>query len=151
MSNRYQIVNGSGAEFTVPEYPTLADERAFNRLLVKTADRIVPESQKEDICEKWGWDAKEVCTAEVSDHLEYHLELARVIFENGDELAQGDADQLLAGKIQEARADFIQGCQGRSDGPGASSMQALMSAVRSLIGPNGATSETTNSPSTDGR
>jgi len=151
MSSRYQVVKGSDVEFTVPEYPTLAEERAFNRLLAKTADRIVPESQKEEICEKWGWDAEEVCTGEVADHLKYHLELARVIFENGNELTQGDADQLLVGKIQEARADFIQGCQGRSDGQGAFSMQALMSTVRSLIGPNAATSETTNSPNTGER
>lgn len=147
----YQIIQGSGKEFTVPEYPTLADERAFNRLLVKAGTRIVPQSQKEDICDKWGWDPEEVCSEEVSGHVEYHLELARVIFENGDELTEGDADNLKAGKVQEARTDFIQGCQGREPAQDGSSMQDALNAVRSLIGQREANSETTSSPSTGKR
>lgn len=147
----YQILQDSTKEFSVPEYPTLSDERAFNRLLVKAGTRIVPQPQKEDICDKWGWDLEGVCSEEVSGHVEYHLELARVIFENGDELTEDDAESLQAGKIQEARTDFIQGCQGREPAQDGSSMQDAMSAVQSLIGQNGASTETESSPSTAGR
>jgi hypothetical protein len=146
----YQILSGDPKEYSVPEYPSFADERALNRLLVQAATNIVSQAQKEDICEKWGWEAEEVCCEEVTGHVEYHLELARVIFEGGDELAKDDAERLQPGKIQEARADFIQGCQGRSDELAGASMQGVQRMVQSLLGRSNTSSET-ESKATTGR
>jgi hypothetical protein len=139
----YQILQGDPTEYEVIEYPSFADERAFSRLLVKTDKAIVPRDQKEELCGKWGWDPETACSQDVVGYVDYHLELAKTILKDADGLTQDDADKLRPGKIQEARMDFIHGCQGRSDGQGSGSPQGLMAAMRSLLAQNGTQTATT--------
>jgi hypothetical protein len=129
----YQILQGDPTEYEVIEYPSFADEREFSRLLVNTDEAIVPRDQKEELCEKWGWDPETACSQDIVGYVDYHLELAKTILKGTDSLTQDDADQLRPGKIQEARMDFIQGCHGRSDGQANGSAQGLMAAMRSLL------------------
>jgi len=137
----YQILQGDPTQYEVIEYPSFADEREFSRLLVNTGEAIVSRQQKENLCEKWGWDAEEVCSEEVNGYVEYHAKLAQVIFQAPPQLSQDDADQLLPGKIQEARADFTQGCRGRSVGQDGGFSQDLMAAMKSLLAQNSQTSK----------
>lgn len=138
----YQILQDDPTEYEVIEYPSFADERALHRLLVRAGTSIVPQAQKEELCEKWGWEPDKACSEEVTGHIQYHLELAKVILKGADDLTQDDADRLRPGKIQEARMDFIQGCQGRSGGQGGASQQGLMQVMKSLLGQSNLTSET---------
>lgn len=138
----YQILQGDPTEYEVIEYPSFADEREFSRLLVKTDEAIVSRPQKKNLCEKWGWDVEEVCSEKVSGYVQYHAKLAQIIFQDAPQLSQGDADQLLPGKIQEARADFTQGCRGRSVGQDSGFRQDLMAAMKSLLAQNSQTSKT---------
>jgi len=135
----YQIVQGDPTEYSVPEYPSFADEKRFHRLLVRADERIVPPDQKEQICEKWGW-GEEAIREEVKGYQEYNQALVEVIFEQE---VTADPDRLRPGAIQDARMDFIQGCQGRSDGQENSSLGDLMTAVASL-----AAQDETNGPTT---
>jgi hypothetical protein len=139
----YQILQGDPTEYEVIEYPSFADERAFTRLLLRTDTTIVSEQEKEELCQKWAWDSEEVCTEDVSGYVDYHLELAKTILKGTDSLTQEDAERLRPGKLQEARVDFIQGCQGRSDAQGSGSPQGLMAAMRSLLGQNETQTATT--------
>lgn len=145
----YQILQDDPTEYEVIEYPSFADERALHRLLVRASTSIVPQAQKEELCEKWDWDAEEACSEEVTGHIQYHLELAQVIFKDADGITGADTGQLRPGKIQEARMDFIQGCQGRSSGQGSASQQGLMQAMKSLLDRSNLTSET--EPNTETR
>ena len=129
----YQILQGDPTEYEVIEYPSFADEREFSRLLVKTDEAIVARDQKEELCEKWGWDPETACSEEVVGYVAYHLELAKTILKDAGGLTDEDAERLRPGKIQEARMDFIQGCHGRSDGQGSGSPRGLMAAMRSLL------------------
>jgi len=129
----YQILQGDPTEYEVIEYPSFADEREFSRLLVKTDEAIVARDQKEELCEKWGWDPETACSEEVVGYVDYHLELAKTILKDAGGLTDEDAERLRPGKIQEARMDFIQGCHGRSDGQGSGSPRGLMAAMRSLL------------------
>jgi len=142
MSTSYQPISGSGKTFTVPEHPSFADERAFHRLLVSASEQIVPREQKERICEKWGWDPEVECTEEVTGYVEYHLELARVVFEGRGGIPEDHADKVKPGVIQEARVDFIEGCQGRQSEQPSDWSGALQALATSLTGP-GDTSTTT--------
>jgi hypothetical protein len=139
----YQILQGDPTEYEVIEYPSFADERAFTRLLLRTDTNIVSQQEKEDLCKKWAWDPEEVCSEGVSGYVEYHLQLAKTILQGTDSLTREDAEHLRPGKLQEARVDFIQGCQGRSDGQGSGSPQGLMAAMRSLLGQNETQTATT--------
>jgi len=139
----YQILQGDPTEYEVIEYPSFADEREFSRLLVKTDEAIVPRDQKEELCEKWGWDPETACSQDVVGYVDYHLELAKTVLKDADGLTQNDADKLRPGKIQEARMDFIQGCQGKNGGQGSGSPQGLMAAMRSLLAQNGTQTATT--------
>jgi len=130
----YQILQGDPTEYEVIEYPSFADERAFTRLLLRTDTNIVSQQEKEELCKKWAWEPEEACSEEVSGYVDYHLELARTILQGTDDLTREDAEHLRPGKLQEARVDFIQGCQGKNDGQGSGSPQGLMAAMRSLLG-----------------
>lgn len=129
----YQILQGDPTEYEVIKYPSFANEREFSRLLVKTDEAIVPRDKKEELCEKWGWDPETACAEDVVGYVDYHLELAKSIFKDAEGLTEEDAERLRPGKIQEARMDFIQGCQGRSDAQANASPQGLMTAMRSLL------------------
>lgn len=147
----YQILQDDPDEYEVIEYPSFADERALHRLLVRASTSIVPQAQKEELCKKWGWDVEEACSEEVTGHVQYHLELAQVIFKDADGITGADTGQLRPGKIQEARMDFIRGCQGRSGGLDSASQQGLMQAMRSLLGQSEATTGTEVGASTETR
>lgn len=163
----YKILAGSDEEFEVIEYPTHADERRFNRLLTKTTDALVSRQTKERVCDKWGWyeevevedeDKEEetvrvyedYITDEVTDQGEYHLRLAKIIFEDAEGLSEDDIDHLRGGLIQEARVDFIEGCEGRSEERVKRSSAEALTQVLSRLGLNGQTTETETSPSTVG-
>jgi hypothetical protein len=147
----YQILQDDPTEYEVIEYPSFADERALHRLLVQTDTAIVPQAQKEELCEKWGWDVEEACSEEITDYVDYHVELTRVILKDADGITKDRADQLRPGKIQEARMDFIEGCQGRSGGLDSASRQGLMQAMRSLLGQSEVTTGTEAGASTETR
>lgn len=151
MSTSYQPISGSGKSFTVPEHPSFADERAFHRLLLSASEQIVPREQKERICEKWGWDPEVECTEEVDGYVEYHLELARVVFEDGDAVPADKADRLKPGVIQEARVDFIEGCQGRQSEQPSDWSGALQALAASLTGQGDTSSTTETARPTAGR
>jgi len=96
----YQILQGDPTEYEVIEYPSFADEREFSRLLVKTDEAIVARDQKEELCEKWGWDPETACSEEVVGYVDYHLELAKTILKDAGGLTDEDAERLRPGKIQ---------------------------------------------------
>jgi len=143
----YKILANHERQFEVIEYPTHAQERAFNRLLVQSADHLVVESEKKRLCDKWGWEPDETMTGEITTRGEYHLELARLIFKDGDELDESAIDNMKPGKVQEARMDFIEGCEGKNDEQAVSS-KLVQEMVRSLLGQNEAITETDSNPNT---
>jgi len=127
----------------VVEYPSFADERAFHRLLVSASTDLVDEEAKDRICEKWGWDEAEK-SEDVDGYIEYHMRVAEVIFKDGERIQNYDRDQIRPGAIQDARVDFIKGCQGRQNGPQGDSTQALQM-MASLLAQNGMSKATTES------
>jgi len=134
MSNTYQPIAGADVAMTVKEYPSFADERAFHRLLVSASTDLVADQVKDRICEKWSWDQEEK-SEDVSGYIEYHMQVAEVIFKNGERIRNYDRSQIRPGAIQDARVDFIKGCQGRQNEQQGGSMQALQ-AMASLLGQN---------------
>lgn len=145
----YQILSGDDTEYEVPEYPSFADERELHRLLMRTDPSIAP-ANREQLRETHGWEEGEF-EVDITGRIEYHIELAKVVLEDASHLsAEEQGDRLRPGAVQDAREDFIQGCNGRSGGPGGSLMQALQAMEKSLSGPNGATTEATSSPTTAG-
>ena len=141
MSTTYQPISGADVSMEVVEYPSFADERAFHRLLVSASTDLVDDQVKDRICEKWGWDEAEK-TGDVQGYIDYHLEVAEIVFEDGGRIRNYDRENIRPGAIQDARADFIRGCQGRQSEQQGGSMQALQ-AMASLLGQNGATKATT--------
>jgi len=127
----------------VVQYPSFADERAFHRLLVSASTDLVEEKVKDRICEKWGWDEEEK-SEDVEGYIEYHMRVAEIVFQDGERIRKYDRDQIRPGAIQDARVDFIKGCQGRQSEQQNGSMQALQ-VMASLLGQNGATRATTAS------
>jgi hypothetical protein len=152
----YQILVGTDREFEVVEYPTHRQEKELHELFRKTTDAIVSRQTKERVCDRWGWydqeDGERVyddyITGEVTDQGEYHLRLAKVIFEDAEDLSSSDVLDMRPGLVQEARVDFIAGCQGRSGTPDASSTEALQATIQSLLAQSGPTTTTTSPPST---
>jgi len=143
MSKTYQPIAGADVSMTVVEYPSFADERALHRLLVSASTDIVNEETKDRICEKWGWSEAEK-SEDVEGYINYHMQVAEVVFQGGERIQNYDRDQIRPGAIQDARADFISGCQGRQNGPQNGSMQALQ-ALASLLGQSEVTKATTES------
>jgi len=143
MSKTYQPIAGADVSMEVIEYPSFADERAFHRLLVSASTDIVDEQAKDRICEKWGWDKAEQ-SEDVGGYIEYHMRVAEIVFEEGERIWEYDLDQIRPGAIQDARVDFIKGCQGRQSEQQNGSMQALQ-VMASLLGQNEATRATTAS------
>jgi hypothetical protein len=148
----YQILAGTDREFEVVEYPTHRQEQKLHELFRKSADAIVNRQTKEAVCDRWGWYDEEdggriyddYITDEVTGRGEYHLRLAKIIFEDAEDLSSSDVLNMRPGLVQEARADFIAGCQGRNDGQPGSSTQGLREMIESLSALNGVTSETTS-------
>jgi len=141
MSKTYQPIAGADVSMQVVDYPSFADERAFHRLLVSASTDLVDESTKDRICEKWAWDEAKK-SEDVKGYIEYHMRVAEVVFQNGGRIRNYDRDQIRPGAIQDARADFIEGCQGRQSAPQSDSMQALR-AMASLLAQNGTAKATT--------
>jgi len=152
----YQILAGTDRDFEVVEYPTHRQEKRLHEFFRKSADALVSRHTKERVCDRWGWydqeDGERVyddyITGEVTDRGEYHLRLAKIIFEDAEDLSSSDVLDMRPGLVQEARADFIAGCRGRSDGQPASSTQGLREMIESLSALSGATTETTSKAST---
>jgi len=157
----YQILADTDREFEVVEYPTHRQEKELHELFRKTADVIVSRQTKERVCDRWGWydevgtkeegterDYSDYITGEVTDQGEYHLRLAKIIFEDAEDLSSSDVLDMRPGLVQEARVDFIGGCQGRSGAPDASSTEELQRLMTSLLAQNGPTTTTTSPPST---
>jgi len=143
MGKTYQPISGADVAMEVVEYPSFADERAFHRLLVSTSTDIVGEDAKDRICEKWGWDKAEQ-SEDVEGYIEYHMRVAEIVFQDGERIRNYDRDQIRPGAIQDARVDFIQGCQGRQNEPQNGSTQAL-EMMASLLAQNGTSKATTGS------
>ena len=143
MSKTYQPISGADVAMKVLEYPSFADERAFHRLLVSTSTDIVGEDAKNRICEKWGWDKAEK-SEDVEGYIEYHMRVAEIVFQDGERIRNYDRDQIRPGAIQDARVDFIQGCQGRQSEQHGGSAQDFKK-VLSLLAQNGMSKATTDS------
>jgi len=133
----------------------------LHELFRKSANALVAPQTKERVCDRWGWydeietedgetgrNYSDYITREVTDQGEYHLRLAKIIFEDAEDLSSSDVLDMRPGLVQEARADFIDGCSGKSGAPDASSMQALQTMMGSLIGQNGPSTTTTSPPGT---